>query len=112
VDLAPVRSATGYCQLNANGQLVVTIANQGSTEATGTVLEVVFYAGRVSVNVPTLRASESMKIPVIIPNGRQCWKPDCFFTIIVDATNNVTEAGGPIQANAEKNNQVSAACVG
>jgi CARDB len=103
-DLIPVPDSTGsFCRIR-DGQLVVTVRNQGSGLAGPSTTRVDFGAFGV-VNVPTqaLDPGDSVDVLAAIPPG--CFSPDCGFRITVDATSQVTESN-------EGNNTASGICIG
>jgi hypothetical protein len=102
-DLVPVPDASGtFCRLR-DGQLVVTVKNQGTADAGPSVTRVDFSSGSVSQPTPPIPAGGSVDLLFPIPAG--CFQPDCFFRITVDSTNIVDESN-------EGNNTASGFCLG
>jgi uncharacterized repeat protein (TIGR01451 family) len=88
--------------------LVVTVRNQGDSNAPASTTRVTFFTPEGSVPVdlstPALSPGASVDLgPVSFPSG--CFNPDCSFTITVDINNNVDELN-------EGNNSVSGFCPG
>ena len=98
-DLIPL-PVTGFCN---DGSVVVTLRNQGPSDADSSTTTVTF-AGGVSVELPT-PAIEGGRIeslpPLTIPAA--CFTPTCFFQVIVDSNNDIEERD-------ETNNSVDETC--
>ena len=108
-DLVPVNpnpqlGPVGFCRRDDQGRLVITVRNQGTADAPASTTMVVFSPG-VSFPLPTppIPAGGSVDLPILIPAA--CFSPDCEFTIIADANNQVTESD-------EVNNTAGGRCLG
>lgn len=103
-DLIPVPDANGsFCRIR-DGQLIVTVRNQGTGPAGPSTTEVDFGShGKVNAPTPALGPGASIDVSVPIPAG--CFSPDCHFRITVDALNQVIESN-------EGNNTASGFCLG
>nr|HMT21887.1 CARDB domain-containing protein [Promineifilum sp.] len=103
-DLIPVPDGNGFFCRRRDGNLIVTVKNQGSFGAGPSVTVVDFGAfGAVSMPTPALGPGASVDLAFPIPLG--CFDPDCDFRITVDANNNVVESD-------EGNNSASGTCLG
>jgi len=104
-DLVPVPDENGsFCRRDDEGNLIVTVRNQGSAGAGPSTTEVDFGSfGTVSQPTPALAAGASVDLYFRIPGG--CFSPDCHFRITVDAKNEVAESD-------EGNNYASGTCIG
>lgn len=103
-DLIPVPDENGFFCRRRDGNLIVTVRNQGTFGAGPSVTTVDFGAfGAVSMPTPALAAGASVDLAFPIPLG--CFDPDCDFRITVDANNNVVESN-------EGNNTASGTCLG
>ena len=104
-DLVPVPDPTGsFCRRDNQGNLIVTVKNQGTAGAGPSVTEVDFSGfGNVSNPTPQLLPGASVDLLFPIPSG--CFDPDCDFRIIVDANHQVVESN-------EANNTASGTCIG
>jgi hypothetical protein len=104
-DLIPLPDPkTGFCKRDAQGNLIVTVKNQGSADAGASTTTVVFApGGTFSRPTPPIPAGGSVNVSFPIPG--QCFDPDCSFRIIVDSSNQVTESN-------ETNNTASGTCLG
>jgi subtilase family serine protease len=103
-DLVPVPDAQGSFCKRKDGNLIVTVANQGSTGAGPSTTRVDFGAhGVIDRPTPALAAGASVDLLFPIPPG--CFDPDCEFRIVVDVNNVVAESN-------EGNNFASGVCVG
>jgi hypothetical protein len=103
-DLVPVPDAQGSFCKRADGHLIVTVANQGSTGAGPSTTRVDFGAyGAIDLPTPALAAGASVDLKFPIPPG--CFDPDCEFRIVVDVNNVVVESD-------EGNNFASGVCLG
>lgn len=106
-DLVPQpRRSRDFCVRDAEGRLVVTVKNQGESDAGSSITRVTFPKGQVvTVPTPAIRANESVQLsPIPIPSG--CFDPDCSFTIQVDSDDQVDEEFG------EGNNTAQGVCIG
>jgi len=117
-DLVPVPQAgstpPNFCQTDGNGNLLVTVMNQGRTDAPASTARVTFStpAGPVSFDVPTpaLAGNGGFAPLTPIPIPAECFLPAnpfpnaCNFTIAVDVA-------GVVAENDETNNVVLGACV-
>jgi hypothetical protein len=104
-DLIPSPDENGsFCKRDDQGNLIVTVCNQGSAPAGPSITEVDFGPyGTVSMPTPPLAAGACVDLKIPIPLG--CFDPDCEFRIRVDANNDVDEED-------ETNNQASGSCIG
>jgi len=107
VDLLPIippgSAVNSFCRRDAAGNLLlVTIKNQGTTDAGVSVTSVMFGTQKISVNTPPVKAGESVELQFRIPGN--CFDPDCEFTINADSQNQIEEGSG------EMNNIVNAVC--
>jgi cysteine-rich repeat protein len=104
-DLIPTAPPNSqFCQRNAQGQLVVSVKNQGTTNAVASMTRVAFNpGGTVLVATPAITAGQTATVAVDIPGA--CWNMDCDFTITVDANGAVNEAN-------EGNNSANGLCLG
>jgi hypothetical protein len=104
-DLVPTPDESGsFCRRDDQGNLLVTVCNQGAGPAGPSVTEVDFGShGTVAVPTPPLAAGACVDVKVPIPPG--CFDPDCAFRIRVDAKDDVEEED-------ETNNLASGACIG
>ena len=107
-DLAPVRVDQTFCNIiiaPPGLSLVVTVKNQGSSDAPASNTTVLFSSGEAFL-LPTgpLSPGQSVDLPALsIPSG--CFQPDCSFRITVDSSDQVDEFD-------EANNSVRGQCVG
>jgi hypothetical protein len=103
-DLVPVPDPGGSFCRRRDGNLVVTVKNQGSGAAGPSTTTVDFFNhGQVSQPTPPLAAGASVDLLFAIPGG--CFDPDCEFRITVDAQNAVNEVD-------EGNNTANGTCIG
>jgi hypothetical protein len=103
-DLVPVPDAQGSFCKREDGNLIVTVRNQGSTGAGPSTTRVDFGAhGALDLPTPALPAGTSVDLKFPILPG--CFDPDCEFRIIVDVNNVVAESD-------EGNNLVNGVCLG
>ena len=104
-DLVPVPDPqVGFCKRVA-GTLVVTVKNQGNADAPPSTTRAIFSpGGTVDIPTPPIPAGVSVDLPPI-PIPGVCYNPDCEFTIIVDAKNEVPESN-------KTNNSVTGVCKG
>jgi len=107
-DLLPVpdpRPGIGFCKLDDQGRLVVTVKNQGDADAAASTTVVEFFpGGSFSLPTPPIPAGGSVDLPPLdVPAA--CYNPDCNFRITVDANNEIEEAD-------KSNNSASGSCLG
>lgn len=103
-DLVPVPDENGSFCRRRDGDLIVTVKNQGSFGAGPSMTTVDFGSfGAITMPTPALAAGASVDLAFPIPLG--CFSPDCFFRITVDSTNVVVESD-------EGNNTASGFCLG
>ncbi len=104
-DLVPVPDEKGsFCKKDKQGNLIVTVRNQGSGSAGPSTTEVDFNKfGKVAVPTPGLAPGASVDLLVTMPPG--CYNPDCEFEIVVDANNQVVESN-------KANNMATGICLG
>ena len=103
-DLLPSPGENGSFCRREQGNLIVTVCNQGAAPAGPSVTEVDFGSyGTVSMPTPPLAAGACVDLKFPIPPG--CNDPDCEFQIRVDANNDVEEED-------ETNNLASDTCIG
>jgi hypothetical protein len=104
-DLVPRPDEQGsFCKRDEEGNLIVTVCNQGGAPAGPSVTQVVFPGhGTVSVPTPPLAAGACVDLKVAIPP--RCFDPNCEFRIRVDVNDDVVEAD-------ETNNDASGTCEG
>lgn len=108
-DLVPVpdpRPGIGFCRLDDEGRLLVTVRNQGTGNVPASTTRVHFPSPGRTYDLPTpaMPAGASITLPPI-PMPRGCYNPDCDFTITVDAKNEIIEAN-------EANNSARGMCLG
>jgi hypothetical protein len=111
-DLLPVRWSNfnqpiDYCNLQdiaGKLTLVVRVMNQGNADAPASTTSVAFGGGGGTVAVPTppIPAGQFVDVNVLVP---AVGSTDIFFTITVDAQNNVTESD-------KSNNVADGTCIG
>jgi len=100
-----------FCRRDGSN-LVVRVRNQGNEPAVvSTATRVEFAAGNQTTTTPPVFPGAAADVIVPIPSG--CFRPDCSFTIRVDADNSVQE----IKHNAndtshEDNNMALGTCLG
>ena len=103
-DLIPVPDANGFFCRREDGNLIVTVRNQGSAAAGPSTTRVDFgNHGVVDMPTPGLVAGAATAVKFPIPFG--CFDPDCEFRIIVDVHNVVAESD-------EGNNFAGGSCLG
>ncbi len=103
-DLVPVPDAAGSFCKRLNGNLVITVKNQGSCSAAASNTKIDFLSfGTVTLPTPALAPGAQVDLTVNIPAG--CFNPDCEFRISVDDLSEVPESE-------EGNNTASDRCVG
>ena len=109
-DLVPVnpnpqQGPLGFCRRDDQGNLIVTVKNQGTADAPASITMVIFSpGGSFPLPTPAIPAGFSVDLPPLSIPGH-CFDPDCDFTIIVDANNQVTESD-------KGNNTASGTCLG
>jgi len=104
-DLVPVPDPTGsFCRRDNEGNLIVTVKNQGTAGAGPSVTEVDFL-GFGKVSIPTLPLLPGASVDLLFPIPFGCFNPDCEFRITVDVKNQVIESN-------EANNTASGTCRG
>jgi CARDB len=103
-DLIPLPDPqTGFCKRDDQGNLIVTVKNQGSADGAASTTTVTFApGGTFSQPTPPIPAGGSVDLTFPIPAA--CFDPDCDFRIIVDSANQVTESD-------ESNNIASGTCL-
>lgn len=105
-DLVPVADPKkGFCNRDRQGNLIVTVKNQGSADAGPSTTRVEFSpGGPVDIATPPIAAGQSVDLPPVgMPAA--CFNPDCNFRIVVDLNNDVDESD-------EMNNVASGTCLG
>lgn len=107
-DLVPVpdpEPGIGFCKLNDQNRLVVTVKNQGDADAGASTTMVEFFpGGSFALPTPPIPAGGSINLPPLdIPGA--CYNPNCNFRITVDANNEINEAN-------KSNNSASGSCLG
>lgn len=102
-DLLPIPTNQFFCR-RADGNLVVTVKNQGEGAAAMSSTRVQFGDfGSQAMGTSALAPGASVELFFPIPFG--CYNPDCNFTITVDETNVVPEVN-------EGNNSAADFCLG
>lgn len=109
-DLVPVPQSDvfpPFCRRNEDGDLLVVVQNQGDADAEGSVTRVEFGNGEVlKRETPPLDAGASETLTFPIPQTPvSCFRPNCPFTITVDAGDDVSESD-------EGNNVATSRCIG
>ncbi len=107
-DLVPVpdpQPGIGFCKLDDQNRLIVTVKNQGNADAPASTTKVEFLSGGVvEIPTPAIPAGGSVDLgPISFPTG--CFVPDCPFRITVDSKNEVIESN-------KANNSASGFCLG
>ncbi len=103
-DLVPVPDQGGFFCKKRDGELVVTVKNQGTDSSVPSVTAVDFPGyGQVLEPTPALNPGQTTDIFFKIPFG--CHNPDCDFKITVDVNNEVSEKD-------ETNNTGIGLCIG
>jgi hypothetical protein len=97
--------SVSFCYLDGDGDLIVTVRNQGGAEAPASVTRVVFGDDSFELDVGILGPFGVDTQTQSIPAG--CFSADCDFTITVDVNNQVDET-----VPNEGNNTVSDSCIG
>lgn len=108
-DLVPVKAPGNptFCEIEG-GNLKVFVKNQGTADASGSEVEVVFHMGdgvQQPVRGATGPISQGATDTVLIPIPAGCYNPDCDFTITVDIVNEINESN-------EGNNVAQGSCIG
>lgn len=98
-DLVPLPAA-GFCR---DDGVVVTIRNQGPSDAGSSTTTVTFAGGgSIQVSTPAVEGGRIATLPpVAIP--AECFAPGCFLQVIVDANDDVEESD-------ENNNTAEMTC--
>jgi subtilase family serine protease len=98
-DLIPLPQA-GFCR---DATVVITLRNQGPSDADASTTTVTF-AGGGSTELPT-PSVEGGRIATLaaVPIPAQCFAPDCFLQVIVDANDDIDESD-------ENNNTAELTC--
>ncbi|HVP36398.1 MAG TPA: CARDB domain-containing protein [Terriglobales bacterium] len=109
-DLIPVgrpdlTGPPGFCKIDKQGYLTVTVKNQGSANALASTTTIEFSAGgSFDLPTPAIPAGKSVNLqPLKIP--AECYHPDCSFKITVDSKNQIKESN-------EANNTAGGSCIG
>ena len=94
-----------FCRVNAAGELVVLVKNQGDGDAAASTVSVEFTpGGAVTASVPAITAGNSAESdPLVAP--AECYNPDCEFAITLDST-------GALDESNEDNNTADGSCLG
>ena len=92
--------AAGFCR---DGGLVVTLRNQGPSDADSSTTTVTFAgAGSTQLSTPAIEGGRIASLPQIaIP--AECFAPNCFLQVIVDSNDDIEEID-------ENNNSVDVTC--
>jgi CARDB len=93
---------TGFCKRDDQGNLIVTVKNQGSADA-GASTTTVHFAPGGPLSRPTPPIAAGSSVNVVFPIPPACFDPDCDFRIIVDSASQVPESD-------ETNNTASGTC--
>jgi len=94
----------GFCRRNDQGQLLVQVYNQGTTDAEASKTRVIFRtANPADFDTPAVAAGSSAQLTIDIPNACFDANNNCSFTIGVDGENAVAESQ-------ETNNNVAGLC--
>ena len=98
-DLIPLPQA-GFCR---DGTVVVTIRNQGPSDAESSTTSITFAGGgTVQLPTPAVEGGRIASLPgVTIP--AECFAPNCFMQVVVDS-------GGDINESDENNNTAEETC--
>jgi hypothetical protein len=103
-DLVPVQTKAGYCDVNVDGALLVSVKNQGNRVAGYSVVLIDFGdLGSTTRGIIALHPGDEVQTAVPLPQG--CFNPDCSFRISVDAEDAVDES-------VESNNSEVGNCIG
>jgi hypothetical protein len=104
-DLIPLPDPeTGFCKRDERGNLIVTVKNQGSSDAGASTTTVHFVPGGM-FSQPTPPIAAGGSVDLVFPIPGPCFNPDCDFRIVVDSAHQVTESD-------ETNNIASGTCLG
>jgi hypothetical protein len=104
-DLVPRPDPQGsFCRRDKQGNLIVTVANQGSGDAGWSQTSVLFAPGGTFAQ-PTPPIPAGGSVDLVFPIPPRCFDPDCNFRIIVDSAGQVLESD-------EGNNIVAGTCRG
>jgi hypothetical protein len=79
------------CSFGPNGTFIVRVKNQGAAAAPASITVVNGGRGSVAIPTPALAVGQTVQLVANFDSFAQC-SPDCFFTITVDAANQVTES--------------------
>lgn len=108
-DLVPVPDPEihpPFCRRNEAGDLLVVVENQGTAAAGSSTTRVEFGTNQVEErDTPSLDAGDSVTHTISLPTNPSCFRPDCPFTITVDANDDVSESN-------EMNNVRDGICIG
>ncbi len=103
-DLVPIPDDHGSFCKRKDGNLIVTVRNQGTARAGPSTTQVDFFKyGTVSRSTPALAAGAAVDLLFPIPPGS--FDPDCSFRITADVNNEVSES-------TEGNNVADGTCIG
>ena len=82
-DLIPLPDAKGsFCRRDSAGRLIVTVKNQGTSDADASVMRIDFATGEnQTVTTSAILAGTSVDVFVTFPAS--CFRPDCTFRIAV-----------------------------
>jgi hypothetical protein len=102
-DLVPAPDARGtFCRRDETGRLIVTIKNEGTADAGGSITRIEFANGEHQlVTTPAIPAGGSVDVFVTFPPS--CFNPSCTFRIAADSTGIVSETN-------EGNNAAGGTC--
>ena len=104
VNPQPTAGKFGFCRRDANGNLTITIKNQGGGAAGPSQTRVKFGNGTVaSLSTPAIPAGTSVDLTAPSPPG--CFRPDCSFEITANSALAVDESD-------ETNNVAIGECLG
>jgi hypothetical protein len=102
-DLIPLPDPqTAFCKRDDQGNLIVTVKNQGSADA-GASTTTVHFAPGGTFSQPTPPIPAGGSVDLLFPIPPACFDPDCSFRIIVDSASQVIESD-------EANNIASGTC--
>lgn len=106
-DLVPERrpgsqGSEGFCNRDDKGNLVIRVRNQGDEDASVESTTIVRFSGG-SEKTPPMPAGSVSEALFEIPST--CFRPDCSFSITVDANDDVKESQ-------EGNNRANGICIG
>jgi hypothetical protein len=107
-DLVPVKplgtpGPGGFCKLDSQGRLLVSVRNQGSADAAASTTKVEFFPGgpRLLPTPPLVPGRLADLPPIDMPKA--CFNPNCRFQLTVDANNELMESN-------EGNNRAEGMC--